>query len=128
MVATVPEGSQQARGIVLPWDQWLLGGHRIRQRLRARFARCFAAKASRRASGPTGRAIVTLFTHTVHSHPYHKVLFCVRGSIRFQAGEPPEDCDLRPGDRLDIPPGTPHSAVVGTEGVSCLEAPRRANQ
>ena len=66
--------------------------------------------------------------YAVHSHPYHKVLFCVRGSIRFQAGEPPEDCDLRPGDRLDIPPGTPHSAVVGTEGVSCLEAPRRANQ
>lgn len=60
-----------------------------------------------------------------HSHSYHKVLFCARGSIRFVI-EPSSDAfDLAPGDRLDIPPGTIHSAVVGPEGVTCVEAPRR---
>jgi quercetin dioxygenase-like cupin family protein len=29
---------------------------------------------------------------------------------------------IRPGDRLEVPPNTPHSAIVGAEGVVCLEA------
>jgi quercetin dioxygenase-like cupin family protein len=57
-----------------------------------------------------------------HEHPYHKVLYCARGSISFElAGE---QLPLSPGDRLDIPPGTPHSALVGPEGVACVEAAR----
>jgi quercetin dioxygenase-like cupin family protein len=59
-----------------------------------------------------------------HSHPYHKVLFCARGSIRFDLPGSGESFDLTSGDRLDIPPGTPHSAVVGPEGVRCVEAAR----
>lgn len=57
-----------------------------------------------------------------HAHGYHKVLFCVEGSITFhtEAG----DVELSPGDRLDIEPGTEHGATVGTEGVTCVEAPR----
>ncbi len=58
-----------------------------------------------------------------HSHPYHKVLYCARGSLRFEL-EDGRHFDLSPGDRLDIPPGTPHSAVVGSQGVTCVEAPR----
>ncbi len=46
-----------------------------------------------------------------HSHPYHKVLYCARGSIRFQL-EDGKHFDLSPGDRLDVPPGTSHSALV----------------
>ena len=59
-----------------------------------------------------------------HAHPYHKVLYCARGSIRFVVGDPAagDTFDLSPGDRLDLPPGTPHSAVVGPGGVTCLEA------
>ena len=30
--------------------------------------------------------------------------------------------DLAPGDRLDLPAGTRHDAVVGPGGVTCLEA------
>jgi quercetin dioxygenase-like cupin family protein len=56
-----------------------------------------------------------------HSHPYHKVLFCSRGSIVFHTDE--GDIELRPGDRLDVDPGTEHGATVGPEGVTCVEAP-----
>jgi mannose-6-phosphate isomerase-like protein (cupin superfamily) len=57
-----------------------------------------------------------------HEHPYHKVLYCVAGSIRFLVrGEP---YDLAPGDRLDPPAGTPHAALVGPRGVTCLEGHR----
>lgn len=61
-----------------------------------------------------------------HSHAYHKVLYCARGSIRFDLPASGESLELRPGDRLDIPPGTQHSAVVGAEGVTCVEAARSA--
>ncbi|MEX1253160.1 MAG: cupin domain-containing protein [Dehalococcoidia bacterium] len=60
--------------------------------------------------------------YAAHDHPYHKVLYCASGSIRFVVGG--ANVDLSPGDRLDIPPGTPHSAVVGPEGVTCAEAAR----
>jgi len=57
-----------------------------------------------------------------HDHPYHKVLYCVEGSITFltDAG----DSELSPGDRLDLPSGTRHAATVGPAGVTCLEAAR----
>ena len=57
-----------------------------------------------------------------HRHPFHKVLFCVRGSITFHTLN--GDIRLGPGDRLDLPPDTPHSATVGEKGVTCMEAAR----
>lgn len=62
------------------------------------------------------------FRYTEHEHPYHKVLFCVQGSITFHTSD--GDIVLGPGDRLDLSPGTPHSATVGPHGVTCMEAPR----
>jgi quercetin dioxygenase-like cupin family protein len=56
-----------------------------------------------------------------HEHEYHKVLYCVRGSITFHTTGP--DVLLRPGDRLDLPPRIRHAATVGPEGVRCVEAP-----
>jgi quercetin dioxygenase-like cupin family protein len=50
------------------------------------------------------------------------VLFCAEGTIRFICAG--EAIDLEPGDRLDIPPGVVHSAVVGPLGVQCVEAAR----
>ena len=58
-----------------------------------------------------------------HSHSYHKVLYCARGSIRFVLNGG-QGLDLSPGDRLDIAPGVSHSAVVGPQGVTCVEAAR----
>ena len=58
-----------------------------------------------------------------HDHPYHKVLYCLQGSITFHYGE--SHTELGSGDRLDLPPGTRHAATVGSNGVTCLEAARR---
>ena len=57
-----------------------------------------------------------------HSHSYHKVLYCVSGSIVFHT--PDGDVELGSGDRLELPPGTPHSATVGPSGCECMEASR----
>lgn len=57
-----------------------------------------------------------------HSHTYHKVLYCISGSITFEVAG--KAVALAPGDRLDLAAGTPHSALVGPEGVVCLEAAR----
>lgn len=63
-------------------------------------------------------------TYSRHRHAYHKVLYCVSGSITFhtEAGDYP----LEPGDRLEIPAGVDHSATVGPGGVHCIEASRPA--
>lgn len=57
-----------------------------------------------------------------HSHTYHKVLYCVSGSIVFHTRE--GDVELEAGDRMDMEPGTEHAATVGPDGVRCMEAPR----
>lgn len=62
------------------------------------------------------------FVYGEHRHPYHKVLFCIAGSITFHT--PTGDVEMGPGDRLDLPPDTAHSATVGSPGVTCLEAQR----
>ena len=70
------------------------------------------------------------FTYAVHSHSYEKVLYCVRGSIRFVLPDEQDEqghevvVDLAPGDCLILPPRTRHSAFVGPQGVTCIEAPR----
>ena len=63
-------------------------------------------------------------TYAAHSHPYYKVLYCLRGSIVFRLTTTGEEIELSAGDRLDIEPGTEHSAVVGPQGVACVEAAR----
>ena len=57
-----------------------------------------------------------------HDHPFHKVLFCLSGSIVFHTDD--GDIELRAGDRLDLEPGTAHAATVGREGCECVEASR----
>jgi uncharacterized protein YjlB len=56
-----------------------------------------------------------------HDHSYDKVLVVETGSIRF--GLPNDrSVELATGDRLDLPAGTRHDAIVGGSGVTCLEA------
>lgn len=62
--------------------------------------------------------------YAAHDHPYHKVLYCIRGSIVFVLADSGETYALVAGDRLDIEPNTRHAAVVGPEGVTCMEAAR----
>ena len=63
-------------------------------------------------------------TYGAHSHSYEKVLYCVRGSIRFVLPDAGRDIDLTPGDCMVLPAGVRHSAQVGAHGVTCLEATR----
>jgi len=57
-----------------------------------------------------------------HTHGYHKVLYVVDGTIRFDFPTRSESYNLQAGDRLDLPAGIRHSATVGPDGVSCLES------
>jgi quercetin dioxygenase-like cupin family protein len=72
-------------------------------------------EAHRWSNGPGDR-------YGAHTHPYDKVIYVVRGSITF--GLPNEDVTLSAGDRLELPRDTRHQAVVGPQGVVCLEAHR----
>ena len=58
----------------------------------------------------------------IHSHSYRKTLFCLDGSITFSLPDASHEVELHPGDRLIIPAGTRHGAVVGPQGVTCIEA------
>jgi quercetin dioxygenase-like cupin family protein len=52
------------------------------------------------------------------------VIYVVEGTITFGLPEQGRRIDLRAGDRMELPPGVVHDAVVGPEGVVCLEAHR----
>lgn len=56
-----------------------------------------------------------------HDHSYHKVLFCLAGSITFIVDPGGRRIELKAGDRLDLPPFTTHAAVVGPRGCRCVE-------
>jgi len=59
--------------------------------------------------------------YAAHSHGYNKVIYVVSGSITFGLPDLERNVTLFPGDRLDLPKGTVHDALVGKDGVVCLE-------
>ncbi len=71
--------------------------------------------AGRWGNGPGDR-------YAAHRHAYDKVIVCVRGSISFGLPGRGGSIALEAGDRLELPAGTDHDAVVGPAGVTCLEA------
>jgi len=60
--------------------------------------------------------------YAAHDHGYDKVIVVERGSIRFGLPATAESIDLGEGDRLELPAGTSHDAIVGGHGVTCHEA------
>jgi len=63
--------------------------------------------------------------YPAHSHSYEKVLYCVDGSIAFiLEAEERKRIELHAGDRMVLPAGTVHSAVVGLAGCTCIEGKR----
>jgi quercetin dioxygenase-like cupin family protein len=62
--------------------------------------------------------------YSAHSHTFHKVIYVVKGSITFGLPDTGDKILLHTGDRLDLPAGVSHHAVVGNDGVVCLEAHR----
>ena len=59
-----------------------------------------------------------------HTHTYEKVLYCVDGSITFVLEREGRELVLNAGDRMVLPAGTVHSAVVGEAGCTCIEGQR----
>ena len=57
-----------------------------------------------------------------HEHGYDKVIVVAAGSITFGRPAAGRTVELAVGDRLEIPVGTRHDALVGPAGVTCLEA------
>jgi uncharacterized protein YjlB len=57
-----------------------------------------------------------------HDHDYDKVIVVSAGSIVFGLPDRGQSVDLAVGDRLELPAGTRHAAIVGPAGVTCLEA------
>lgn len=55
-----------------------------------------------------------------HAHAYNKLLYCTHGSIDFILGDG-RTLTLKAGDRMLLPAGTRHAAVVGPEGCACVE-------
>jgi quercetin dioxygenase-like cupin family protein len=84
----------------------------LMERLRAEAAHCYSW-----SNGPSDR-------YAAHSHGYEKVLYCVAGSITFLLVAEGRSLPLQPGDRMVLPAGAAHSAVVGPQGVTCIEGRR----
>ena len=72
-------------------------------------------KARLRAEGlePSSWSNGAFDRYAAHEHGYDKVLVCASGSIRFGVPDAGRFVVLAPGDRLDLPAGTRHDAVVG---------------
>ena len=66
--------------------------------------------------------------YAAHRHGYDKVIVCVRGSITFGLPGRSTGISLGAGDRLELPAGVDHDAIVGAAGVTCLEAHLPAGQ
>jgi len=62
--------------------------------------------------------------YAAHTHNFEKVLYCVDGSITFVLENEGRKLELKPGDRMELPAGTVHSAVVGSNGCTCIEGHR----
>lgn len=77
-----------------------------------------ASNRRRGAAGPGDR-------YGLHEHPYTKLLVCAEGSITFLVGPDEQPVELSAGEGFELPPGTPHAAVVGPAGCTCVEGHRR---
>jgi len=84
----------------------------LMDRLRAEATGCYSW-----SNGPGDR-------YAPHTHPYEKVLYCVDGSITFVLETEGQKLELKAGDRMVLPAGTVHSAVVGGSGCTCIEGRR----
>ena len=76
--------------------------------------RALGSEASSWSNGPHD-------TYAAHEHGYDKTLVCARGSITFGLVAEGRAVEMHAGDRLDLPAGTQHDALVGDEGVTCFE-------
>lgn len=60
--------------------------------------------------------------YAVRSHGYTKVMYVVEGTLEITLPDSNQRVRLRAGDRVDIPAGVRHGAIVGSSGARCVEA------
>lgn len=63
-----------------------------------------------------------LDVYFAHSHTYNKVIYVIAGGITFTMPNDGTSFTMKIGDRLDLPAGVIHEAVISTLGVECFEA------
>ena len=85
-----------------------------------------AAEARLRAAGvePSAWSNGPGVRYAVHEHATTKLLICAEGSITFMIGAASTPVELTAGHGLVLPAGTPHAAIVGASGCTCLEGHR----
>lgn len=62
------------------------------------------------------------YRYAVRSHGYHKVMYVVEGILEVSLPDSNQRVKLRAGDRVEIPAGVRHGAIVGNNGAKCVEA------
>jgi quercetin dioxygenase-like cupin family protein len=60
--------------------------------------------------------------YAVRTHGYSKIVYVVEGSLEITLPDSNQRVRLRAGDRVEVPAGVRHGAIVGSAGVKCLEA------
>ena len=60
--------------------------------------------------------------YQVRSHGYTKVMYVVEGNIEVSLPDSNQRVKLRAGDRVEIPAGVRHGAIIGVAGAKCVEA------
>ncbi|MDX2159784.1 MAG: cupin domain-containing protein [bacterium] len=62
------------------------------------------------------------YRYGARSHGYAKVMYVVEGTIELNFPDTNARLRLRAGDRVEIPAGVRHGAIVGSSGAKCVEA------
>lgn len=62
------------------------------------------------------------YRYAVRSHGYAKIMYVVEGTIEIALSDTNQSVRLRAGDRVEIPAGVRHSAIIGSSGAKCVEA------
>ncbi len=57
-----------------------------------------------------------------HILSHHQVIYVLKGSITIGLPERDQQLTLRAGDRLDLSAGVAYHAIIGSNGLVCLEA------
>src|SRR5690606_10540777 len=62
------------------------------------------------------------YRYAVRTHGYNKVMYVVEGNIEVTLPDSNQRIKLRAGDRVEIPAGVRHGAIIGSSGAKCVEA------
>jgi quercetin dioxygenase-like cupin family protein len=62
------------------------------------------------------------YRYAIRTHGYNKVMYVIEGTIEVSLPDSNQRVKLRAGDRVEIPAGVRHGAIIGSSGAKCVEA------